>query len=273
LGVVCLHITDLRRPLATNSESQANPRLALLVNRMSSLRGSDGRGELQTAEPEGIGPLPVRAGTLRRIRGGVSQPVPRTVGIEMSGEGSVGRRRETSRRLSRNSTMCPAPRRSAPGRGSSSKCARDDPLVCPRCGGAMRIVAFIEEPAVIDLPVPRTADREDPPPSGPLARPRPQSPGRSSRSVISSPGRGVVGAAPGPSRASPSAQLRASSSAFPLDTSRRDGGYIRPDVAPGPHRPGGQSRGGSGGIAGWPSARILARPPEANSYHLPTNIT
>jgi hypothetical protein len=40
-----------------------------------------------------------------------------------------------------------------------------DPLVCPRCAGPMRIIAFIEQPAVIDLPVPRTADREDPAPS------------------------------------------------------------------------------------------------------------
>jgi hypothetical protein len=37
-----------------------------------------------------------------------------------------------------------------------------DPLVCPGCAGAMRIIAFIDQPAVIDLPVPRTADREDP---------------------------------------------------------------------------------------------------------------
>jgi hypothetical protein len=40
-----------------------------------------------------------------------------------------------------------------------------DPLVCPRCAGPMRIIAFIEQLAVIDLPVPRTADREDPAPS------------------------------------------------------------------------------------------------------------
>jgi len=37
-----------------------------------------------------------------------------------------------------------------------------DPLVCPRCTGAMRIIAFIEQPEVVDLPVPGTADREDP---------------------------------------------------------------------------------------------------------------
>jgi hypothetical protein len=37
-----------------------------------------------------------------------------------------------------------------------------DPLVCSRCGGAMQILAFIEQPEVIDLPVPGTADREDP---------------------------------------------------------------------------------------------------------------
>ena len=36
-----------------------------------------------------------------------------------------------------------------------------DPLVCSRCAGPMRIIAFIEQPAVIDLPVLRTADRED----------------------------------------------------------------------------------------------------------------
>ncbi|MBP2670992.1 MAG: hypothetical protein H6Q85_1058 [candidate division NC10 bacterium] len=40
-----------------------------------------------------------------------------------------------------------------------------DPLVRPRYTGPMRIIAFIEQPAVIDLPVPRTADREDPAPS------------------------------------------------------------------------------------------------------------
>lgn len=40
-----------------------------------------------------------------------------------------------------------------------------DPLVCPRCAGSMRISAFIGQPPVIDLLVPRTADREDPPPS------------------------------------------------------------------------------------------------------------
>jgi hypothetical protein len=49
-----------------------------------------------------------------------------------------------------------------------------DPLVCSRCGGAMRILAFIEQPEVIDLPVPGTADREDPDSPGPLARPSPQ---------------------------------------------------------------------------------------------------
>jgi hypothetical protein len=41
-----------------------------------------------------------------------------------------------------------------------------DPLVCPRCAGTMRIIAFIEQPAVIDLPVPGTADREDSHPPG-----------------------------------------------------------------------------------------------------------
>ena len=46
-----------------------------------------------------------------------------------------------------------------------------DPLVCPRCAGPMRIIALIEQPAVIDLPVPCTADRENPAPPGPLARP------------------------------------------------------------------------------------------------------
>jgi len=44
-----------------------------------------------------------------------------------------------------------------------------DPLVCPRCAGTMRIIAFMEQPAGIDLPVPRTADREDSPPPGPVA--------------------------------------------------------------------------------------------------------
>ena len=33
-----------------------------------------------------------------------------------------------------------------------------DPLMCPRCTGPMRIIAFIEQTEVIDLPVP-TADR------------------------------------------------------------------------------------------------------------------
>ena len=46
-----------------------------------------------------------------------------------------------------------------------------DPLVCPRCAGTMRIIAFMEQPAGIDLPVPRTADREDSPPPGPVAWP------------------------------------------------------------------------------------------------------
>ena len=69
-----------------------------------------------------------------------------------------------------------------------------DPLVCPRCAGPLRLIAFIEQREVIDLPVPGTclrlpvafatqtgadthrqaADREDPDASRPLARPRPQ---------------------------------------------------------------------------------------------------
>jgi hypothetical protein len=48
-----------------------------------------------------------------------------------------------------------------------------DPLVCPRCAGSMRIITFSEQPAVIDLPVPRTADREDPAPSRLVAGPGP----------------------------------------------------------------------------------------------------
>ena len=53
------------------------------------------------------------------------------------------------------------------------------PLPCPRCGRGMRILAFIEpacadtadrQPEVIDLPVPGTADREDPHPSPCLCR-------------------------------------------------------------------------------------------------------
>jgi hypothetical protein len=39
-----------------------------------------------------------------------------------------------------------------------------DPLVCPRCAGSMHIIAFIEQPAVID---------EDPPSPGPVACPGP----------------------------------------------------------------------------------------------------
>ena len=31
-----------------------------------------------------------------------------------------------------------------------------DPLVCPRCAGPMRLIAFIEQREVIDLPVPGT---------------------------------------------------------------------------------------------------------------------
>ena len=46
-----------------------------------------------------------------------------------------------------------------------------DPLVCPRCSSALRIIAFIEQPEVIDLPVPCTADREDPDPPRDLACP------------------------------------------------------------------------------------------------------
>ena len=54
-----------------------------------------------------------------------------------------------------------------------------DPLDCSHCGGAMRILAFIEQPEVIALPVPDTclradthrqaANRADPDPPGPLA--------------------------------------------------------------------------------------------------------
>jgi hypothetical protein len=56
-----------------------------------------------------------------------------------------------------------------------------DPLMCPRCTGPMRIIAFIEQPEVIDLPVPGTADREDPDPPGTLAHPHPQPAGRGTR--------------------------------------------------------------------------------------------
>jgi len=49
-----------------------------------------------------------------------------------------------------------------------------DPLLCPQCGGPMRIIASIEQPGGIDLPVPGTADREDPHPPRALARPGPQ---------------------------------------------------------------------------------------------------
>ena len=75
-----------------------------------------------------------------------------------------------------------------------------DPLMCPRCTGPMRIIAFIEsvcaetadrQPEVIDLPVPGTclradthrqaADREDPDSPGTLAHPHPQPAGRGTR--------------------------------------------------------------------------------------------
>jgi len=49
-----------------------------------------------------------------------------------------------------------------------------DPLMCPRCTGPMRIIAFIEQPDVIDLPVPGAADREDPDSPRALACPSPQ---------------------------------------------------------------------------------------------------
>jgi hypothetical protein len=91
-----------------------------------------------------------------------------------------------------------------------------DPLVCPRCTGAMRILAFIEpacadtadrHPEVIDLPVPGTclrlpvafatqegadthrqaADREDPDAPRDLACPSPQSAGTLHGRVIRSP--------------------------------------------------------------------------------------
>jgi hypothetical protein len=48
-----------------------------------------------------------------------------------------------------------------------------DPLVCPRCAGPMRIIAFIEQPALLNLPLLRTADKEDPPPSRLMACPGP----------------------------------------------------------------------------------------------------
>ena len=45
----------------------------------------------------------------------------------------------------------------APGRAAKQEWARlikqvyeADSLLCPRCGGAMRIIAFIEQPAVIE---------------------------------------------------------------------------------------------------------------------------
>ena len=56
-----------------------------------------------------------------------------------------------------------------------------DPLMCPRCTGPMRIIAFIEQPEVIDLPVPGTADREDPDSPGTLAHPHPQPASRGTR--------------------------------------------------------------------------------------------
>jgi hypothetical protein len=59
-----------------------------------------------------------------------------------------------------------------------------DPLMCPRCTGPMRIIAFIEQPDVIDLPVPGTADREDPHPPRGVARPHPQPAGRGTRCRI-----------------------------------------------------------------------------------------
>jgi hypothetical protein len=67
-----------------------------------------------------------------------------------------------------------------------------DPLVCPRCAGPMRVLAFIEQPEVIDLPVPGTADREDPDSPRPVlcpelvegARLSPQPAGRGTRCHI-----------------------------------------------------------------------------------------
>ncbi len=53
-----------------------------------------------------------------------------------------------------------------------------DPLVCPRCGGAMRIISFIDQPAVIEK-ILRHLDLRDsqphappaPPPEGPSCEP------------------------------------------------------------------------------------------------------
>ena len=64
-----------------------------------------------------------------------------------------------------------------------------DPLLCPQCGGSMRIIAFIEQPEVIDLPVPGTADREDPHPPGALARACARPPGGVPVAVFSATGR------------------------------------------------------------------------------------
>jgi hypothetical protein len=42
----------------------------------------------------------------------------------------------------------------------SKQVSQVDPLVCPHCGSGMRIIAFIEQPAVIEIPqdICRTAD-------------------------------------------------------------------------------------------------------------------
>jgi hypothetical protein len=97
---------------------------------------------------------------------------------------------------------------------------------------SQRFIAFIAQPEVIDLPVPGTADREDPDRPGTLASPRPQSTGGvpvavlpatgRPRSVISSPGRSDgrrrSGATEGIAVRSVTAPGRSSSSIFPLDS-------------------------------------------------------
>jgi len=130
-----------------------------------------------------------------------------------------------------------------------------DPLVCPRCAGAMRLIAFIEHPEVIDLPVPSTclraethrqaADREDPDSPGPLARLSPQpTRGGVSVAVLAATGRRRVTSLP-PRR----------TRSRPKDASRApwepEGGS--PSPAPAGPRPG--------------KGVIAARPGKANSYH------
>ena len=88
-------------------------------------------------------------------------------GVSLSWYGNVsrGKRRkvqgEATTAIVESSEICPSEAMRAWAR-LITQVYEVDPLVCPQCAGAMRILACIEQPAVIDLPVPSTADREDP---------------------------------------------------------------------------------------------------------------